>query len=133
MLAGVGLLLVCCSSSSLMVGMMGGEKTVEETASKPSKSDSDDTEAKAAPDSSTPPEPYADWRVEEGIDYPYNDIFHYHPNSTIKSSKEVCLDKCKEMSNCKLVTFNNDKTLCWGKSKAENKREHGDRNNYFKP
>ena len=133
MLAGVGLLLVCCSSSSLMVGMMGGEKTVEETASKPSKSDSDDTEAKAAPDSSAPPEPYADWRVEEGIDYPYNDIFHYHPNSTIKSSKEVCLDKCKEMSNCKLVTFNNDKTLCWGKSKAENKREHGDRNNYFKP
>ena len=138
MLAGVGLLLVCCSSSSLMAGMMGGGKTVEETASEPSKSDSGDSgdtdaKAKAAPDSSTPPEPYADWRVEEGIDYPYNYIFHYHTNSTIKASKEVCLDKCEEMSNCKLVTFNNDKTLCWGKSKAENKREHGDRNNYFKP
>ena len=139
MLAGVGLLLVCCSSSSVMAGMMGGGKTVEETASEPSKSDSGDsgdsgvTEDKTTVDSSTVPDPYADWTVEEGIDYPYNDIFHYHPNSTIKSSKKVCLDKCKEMSNCKLVTFNNDKTLCWGKSKAENKREHGDRNNYFKP
>ncbi len=138
MLAGVGLLLVCCSSSSLMAGMLGGGKTVEETASEPSKSDSGDSgDSGGSSDSGgsppPPPEPYADWRVEEGIDYPYNDIFHYHPNSTIKSSKEVCLDKCKEMSNCKLVTFNNDKTLCWGKSKAENKREHGDRNNYFKP
>ena len=139
MLAGVGLLLVCCSSSSLMVGMMGGGKTVEETASEPSKSDSGDSgDSGGSSDSGgsppPPPEPYADWRVEEGIDYPGNDIFHYWPgHATTKASKEVCLTKCKEMSNCKLVTFNNDKTLCWGKSTAANKRAHGDRNNYFKP
>ena len=132
MLAGVGLLLVCCSSSSFAASMMGGGKSADE----PSKSDSGtggsgDSGTGA---SATPPEPYADWRVEEGIDYPGNDIFHYWPgHATTKASKEVCLDKCKEMSNCKLVTFNNDKTLCWGKSTAANKREHGDRNNYFKP
>jgi hypothetical protein len=136
--------------------MMGGEKSADE----PSKSDSGtggsgdsgtggsgdsgtggsgDSGTGGSGDSgtggsSTPPEPYADWRVEEGIDYPGNDIFHYWPgHATTKASKEVCLDKCKEMSNCKLVTFNNDKTLCWGKSTAANKRSHGDRNNYFKP
>ena len=121
MLAGVGLLLVCCSSSSFAASMMGGSGD----------SGSGDS---GSGDSATPPEPYADWRVEEGIDYPGNDIFHYWPgHATTKASKEVCLDKCKEMSNCKLVTFNNDKTLCWGKSTAANKREHGHRNNYFKP
>ena len=132
MLAGVGLLLLCCSSSSLLAGMMGGEKSADE----PSKSDSGTGGSgdSGTGGSSTPPEPYADWRVEEGIDYPGNDIFHYWPgHATTKASKEVCLDKCKEMSNCKLVTFNNDKTLCWGKSTAANKRGHGDRNNYFKP
>lgn len=127
MLAGVGLLLVCCSSSSVAAAMMGEGKSTDE----PSKSDSGDSGSGDSP--TPPPEPFADWTVEEGIDYPGNDIFHYHPNSTTKSSKEVCLTKCKEMSNCKLVTFNNDKTLCWGKSTAANKREHGDRNNYFKP
>lgn len=131
MLAGVGLLLVCCSSSSFVASMMGGGKSTDE----PSKSDSGDSGDSGSGDSpALPPEPFADWTVEEGIDYPGNDIFHYWPgHATTKASKEVCLTKCKEMSNCKLVTFNNDKTLCWGKSKAENKREHGDRNNYFKP
>ena len=38
----------------------------------------------------------------------------------------------KKCPTVKLVTFNNEKTLCWGKTKAENKRDHGDRNNYFK-
>ena len=143
MLAGVGLLLVCCSSSSFAASMMGGGKSTDE----PSKNDSGSGDSSSGDsgsgdsgsgDSPTPPapppEPYADWRVEEGIDYPGNDIFHYWPgHATTKASKEVCLDKCKEMSNCKLVTFNNDKTLCWGKSTAANKRAHGDRNNYFKP
>ena len=123
MLAGVGLLLVCCSSSSFAASMMGGSGD----------SGSGDSGGSGGPPP-PPPEPYADWRVEEGIDYPGNDIFHYWPgHATTKASKEVCLDKCEEMSNCKLVTFNNDKTLCWGKSTAANKREHGDRNNYFKP
>ena len=132
MLAGVGLLMVCCSSSSVAASMMGGS---EET--KPVETDSgdsgDSSDSSDSSDSGDSPEPYADWTVENGVDYPYNDIFHYHPNSDIKASKDVCLDKCEEMSNCKLVTFNNDKTLCWGKTKAENKRDHGDRNNYFKP
>jgi len=82
-------------------------------------------------DTSTPVDPYADWSVEEGRDYPGNDIFHYHPNSTIKATKDVCLDKCEDMTNCKLVTFNNENTLCWGKSSTGG-RAHGDRNNYFK-
>lgn len=131
MLAGVGLLLVCCSSSSFVASMMGGGKSTDE----PSKSDSGDSGDSGSGDSpALPPEPFADWTVEEGIDYPGNDIFHYWPgHATTKASKEVCLTKCKEMSNCKLVTFNNDKTLCWGKSTAANKRAHGDRNNYFKP
>lgn len=138
MLAGVGLLSACCISSSFAASMMGGGKSTDE----PSKSDSSSGDSSSGDsgsgDSPTPPapppEPYADWRVEEGIDYPGNDIFHYWPgHATTKASKEVCLDKCKEMSNCKLVTFNNDKTLCWGKSTAANKRAHGDRNNYFKP
>lgn len=128
--AGVGMMMVC-SSSLAAVMMMGGGNSTDE----PSKSDSGDSgdSGDSPTPPASPPEPFADWTVEEGIDYPYNDIFHYHPNSTIKASKEVCLTKCKEMSNCKLVTFNNDKTLCWGKSKAENKMTHGDRNNYFKP
>ena len=123
MLAGVGLLSACCISSSFAASMMGG------SGGSGGSGDSGGSPTPPAP----PPNPFADWTVEEGIDYPYNDIFHYHPNSTTKASKEVCLTKCKEMSNCKLVTFNNDKTLCWGKSTAENKMEHGDRNNYFKP
>ena len=127
MLAGVGLLLVCCSSSSLVAGMMGG--------SGGSGGSGDSGDSGGPPPPPPPPtEPFADWTVEEGIDYPGNDIFHYWPgHATTKASKEVCLTKCKEMSNCKLVTFNNDKTLCWGKSTAANKRAHGDRNNYFKP
>lgn len=124
MLAGVGLLSVCCMSSSVAAAMMGGSSDSGGSGG------SGGSPTPPAP----PPEPYADWRVEEGIDYPGNDIFHYWPgHATTKASKEVCLDKCKEMSNCKLVTFNNDKTLCWGKSTAANKMTHGDRNNYFKP
>ena len=140
MLAGVGLLLVCCSSSSFAASMMGGSGDSGSGDSGSGDSGSGDSGSgdSGSGDSPTPPapppEPYADWRVEEGIDYPGNDIFHYWPgHATTKASKEVCLDKCKEMSNCKLVTFNNDKTLCWGKSTAANKRAHGDRNNYFKP
>lgn len=145
MLAGVGLLLVCCSSSSFAASMMGGSGDSGSGDSGSGDSGSGDSSSgdsgsgdSGSGDSPTPPapppEPYADWRVEEGIDYPGNDIFHYWPgHATTKASKEVCLDKCKEMSNCKLVTFNNDKTLCWGKSTAANKRAHGDRNNYFKP
>ena len=91
MLAGVGLLMVCCSSSSVAASMMGGSETIEET--KPVETDSGD--------SGDSPEPYADWTVENGVDYPGSDIFHYHPNSDIKASKDVCLDKCEEMSNCK--------------------------------
>ena len=124
--AAFGLLCLCSISSSIAASMMGGSETIEET--KSAETDSGDSG-----DSGDSPEPYADWTVENGVDYPYNDIFHYHPNSDIKASKDVCLDKCEEMSNCKLVTFNNEKTLCWGKTKAENKRDHGDRNNYFKP
>ena len=133
MLAGVGLLLVCCSSSSFAASMMGGSGDSGSGDSGSGDSGSGDSGGSGGPPP-PPPEPYADWRVEEGIDYPGNDIFHYWPgHATTKASKEVCLDKCEEMSNCKLVTFNNDKTLCWGKSTAANKREHGDRNNYFKP
>ena len=72
------------------------------------------------------------WRVEERIDYPGGDIFHYHPNSNPIANEKVCLDKCMSMDNCKLVTFNKAKTLCWGKKVANNRREHGDRFNYFK-
>ena len=130
MLAGVGLLMVCCSSSSVAASMMGGSEETKPVATKSAESSDDSGDSSDSGDS---PEPYADWTVENGVDYPGSDIFHYHPNSDIKASKDVCLDKCEEMSNCKLVTFNNEKTLCWGKTKAENKRDHGDRNNYFKP
>ena len=121
--AGVGLLVVCGSSSAAAAMMMGGKEKED-----PVVADSDSDSG----GSGTTTEPYADWRVEEGHDYPGNDIFHYHPNSTTKATKEVCLDKCDDMSNCKLVTFNNEKTLCWGKSTTGG-RAHGDRNNYFKP
>ena len=127
MLAGVGALSMSCICSSLVAGAMGG--------SGGSGGSGDSGGSGGSPPPPPPPtEPFADWTVEEGIDYPGNDIFHYWPgHATTKASKEVCLTKCKEMSNCKLVTFNNDKTLCWGKSTAANKRAHGDRNNYFKP
>ena len=128
--AGVGLLVVCGSSSVAAMMMGGGEEspTVATKTTEPSTSGGSDDSG----GSGTPTEPYVDWRVEEGHDYPGNDIFHYHPNSTTKATKEVCLDKCDDMSNCKLVTFNNEKTLCWGKSTTGG-RAHGDRNNYFKP
>ena len=93
---------------------------------KKKKKDSDDEDA--APDA-PPSDPY---RVEAGIDYPGSDIFHYWPGGAIKATKDVCLDKCTELPACKLVTFNNAETLCWGKSAANNKKTHGDRNNYFK-
>ena len=83
----------------------------------------------AAPD---PPPPSDSYRIEVGIDYPGSDIFYYSPDGDIKATKDVCLDKCTDLPACKLVTFNNAETLCWGKSVAENKRDHGNRNNYFK-
>ena len=129
--AGVGLLVVCSSSSAAAMMMGGKEKEDPVVATKDVDSDDSDDDSDSG-GSGTTTEPYADWRVEEGHDYPDNDIFHYHPNSTTKASKEVCLDKCDDMSNCKLVTFNNEKTLCWGKSTTGG-RAHGDRNNYFKP
>ena len=125
--AGVGFLVVCGSSSAAAMMMGGKEKEDPVVATKDV--DSDDSDSGG---SGTTTEPYADWRVEEGHDYPGNDIFHYWPGGDIKATKEVCLDKCEGMSNCKLVTFNNEKTLCWGKSTTGG-RAHGDRNNYFKP
>ena len=83
----------------------------------------------AAPD---PPPPSDSYRIEVGIDYPGSDIFYYSPDGDIKATKDVCLDKCTDLPACKLVTFNNAETLCWGKSAANNKKTHGDRNNYFK-
>src|SRR6056300_1584847 len=109
---GVVVLMVVCSSSSAAMLMMGGEE-------KPSE---------ASPVAS----PAAKWRVEERIDYPGNDIFHYHPKSKPVANERVCLDKCMSMNNCKLVTFNKAKTLCWGKKAAANRKNHGDRFNYFK-
>ena len=110
-------LLLCISSSVGAALMMGGEKesvVATKTAKIPVKAEAD---------------PY---RIETGIDYPGSDIFHYWPGGAIKATKDVCLDKCTELPNCKLVTFNNIHSLCWGKSAANNKRKHGDRNNYFK-
>ena len=127
MLAGVGLMMVCCSSSSAFM-MMGGDGDDDKKKKKDSDDDSGSDDEDAAPDA-PPPDPY---RIEAGIDYPGSDIFHYWPGGAIKATKDVCLDKCTELPACKLVTFNNAETLCWGKSVAENKRDHGDRNNYFK-
>jgi hypothetical protein len=128
MLAGVGLLVVCCSSSSAFM-MMGSEDPV--VPKTPTKKSPEQIEADedAAPD---PPPPSDSYRIEVGIDYPGSDIFYYSPDGDIKATKDVCLDKCTDLPACKLVTFNNAETLCWGKSVAENKRDHGDRNNYFK-
>jgi hypothetical protein len=137
MIAAAGLMMVCCSSSSAMM-MMGGDgdddkkKKKDSDDDKKKKKDSDDDSGSddedAAPDA-PPPDPY---RIEAGIDYPGSDIFHYWPGGAIKATKDVCLDKCTELPACKLVTFNNAETLCWGKSAANNKKTHGDRNNYFK-
>lgn len=71
-------------------------------------------------------EPFADWRLEENVDYPYNDIF------SMKGSKETCLERCEEMSNCKLVAFDSN-NKCWGKSAAENKLIRPGSITYFKP
>ena len=133
MIAGLGMM--CLSSSSMAALMMGGGEEADGSGAGGAGAGAGAGGAGTGDsgDSGDSPEPYADWTVENGVDYPGSDIFHYHPNSDIKASKDVCLDKCEEMSNCKLVTFNNDKTLCWGKTKAENKRDHSDRNNYFKP
>jgi len=130
MVIGVVGLLLCVSSSAAAALMMGGD----DDAKKPSTEPSAAGPSAAGPSSAGPPPvPWSDWRIENGIDYPGNDLFHYHPNSTPIGEKSVCLEKCKELSNCKLVTFNNTETLCWGKSQAQNQRPHGDRNNYYKP
>lgn len=71
-------------------------------------------------------EPFADWRLEENVDYPYNDVF------SMKGSKETCLERCEEMSNCKLVAFGSNNN-CWGKSAAENKLIRPGSITYFKP
>jgi hypothetical protein len=128
--AGVGLLVVCSSSSAAAMMMGGKEKEDPVVATKDADSDDDSgsDDEDAAPDA-PPPDPY---RIEAGIDYPGSDIFHYWPGGAIKATKDVCLDKCTELPACKLVTFNNAETLCWGKSAANNKKTHGDRNNYFK-
>ena len=94
--------------------------------------EADDAQAEAGADNAQaapPPKPYT---IEVGIDYPGSDIFHYSPDGAIKATKDVCLDKCTDLPACKLVTFNNAETQCWGKYAAENKRDHNDRNNYFK-
>jgi hypothetical protein len=124
-------LLLCISSSVGAALMMGGEKesvVATKTAKIPVKA-----EAEATKTAKIPVKAEADpYRIETGIDYPGSDIFHYWPGGAIKATKDVCLDKCTELPNCKLVTFNNIHSLCWGKSAANNKRKHGDRNNYFK-
>jgi hypothetical protein len=130
MIAGLG---VMCLSSSVGAALMMGGGDGDAPSAGDGGGGGGAGGGAGGDDSGESPESYTDWTEEEGVDYPGNDIFHYHPNSTITASKEVCLDKCEEMSNCKLVTFNNDKTLCWGKTEAENKRDHSDRNNYFKP
>ena len=75
----------------------------------------------------------AGWKIEDNIDYPDGtNLFHYYATSTPKASEAVCLDKCKTTPNCKLVTFNKSKTLCWGKSDIKTKVPNTDRINYFK-
>lgn len=74
-----------------------------------------------------------EWRIEKDVDYPGNDIFHFYASSFPKATEKNCLDKCKSMNTCKFVTFNNDKTLCWGKNKMGEGTKHNDRMNYFKP
>ena len=79
------------------------------------------------------------WTIEDNTDYaaipgtPTNNLFHYHTTSNPKASEVVCLEKCKNTPNCKLVTFNKAKTLCWGKNNALSKQSHTDRISYFNP
>ena len=119
-----GILCLCSISSSIAASMMGDGETTDPVVPKTPEQIKAD-EAKAAP----PPKPYT---IEVGIDYPGSDIFYYSPDGAIKATKDVCLDKCTDLPACKLVTFNNAETHCWGKYAAENKRDHNDRNNYFK-
>ena len=112
----LGVIAVCVSSSVAATLYLSGDK---ETPSPPS-----------APAEEPAPSIPPGWRVEERVDYPGNDIFHYHPGSNPVASESVCLDKCASMDNCKLVTFNKSKTLCWGKNIT--RIDHGDRFNYFK-
>jgi len=121
--AGVGLMMVCCSSSVAALMMGGSEETPAAPVAAGAGADTGSDDEDAAPD------PY---RIEAGIDYPGSDLFHYWPGGAIKATKDVCLDKCTDLPTCKLVTFNNAETLCWGKSAANNKKTHDDRNNYFK-
>jgi hypothetical protein len=79
------------------------------------------------------PDPFPNWRFERNIDYPGNDVFHLHSQSSPIANRINCITKCNQMGNCNLVTMNNAHTLCWGKSKAANSRPQGDRMNFFKP
>lgn len=71
-------------------------------------------------------DPFADWRLEENTDYPFNDVF------SMKGSRETCIEKCEEESNCKLVVIRNGN--CWGKHWfGNNKNTVPGSNAYFKP
>lgn len=59
-------------------------------------------------------EPFADWRLEENVNYPYNDIFN------MKGSEDDCLERCEGIPECRLVVFGS-RDNCWGKTAAENK------------
>ena len=117
-IAALVLLLVCCCSSSMAMMMSGGgDEGGDEPASLgPSTGPSASQRSEEEEEEEVPPRDRFEWEVEGGIDYPYNDLYHYHENSTPVGSKEACLDKCAEMENCQFVTFNNELTKCWGKS-----------------
>ena len=134
-IAAVVLLLLCCSSSSIAAMTMGGggDDTSKSPGDSSAKKSEKEPEKEATPPAPPPPpRERFEWKVEGGIDYPYNDLYHYHEKSTPIGSKEACLDKCAEMENCKFVTFNNELTKCWGKSQKGNQVSHGGRVNYFK-
>ena len=156
-----GILCLCSISSSIAASMMGyGEttdpvvpKTPEQIKADEAKAardalkampdatedeitdaqaEADDAQAEAGADNAQAAPPPKTYTREVGIDYPVSDIFYYSPDGAIKATKDVCLEKCTDLPACKLVTFNNAETHCWGKYAAENKRDHNDRNNYFK-
>jgi len=137
-IAAIVLLLLCCSSSIAAMTMGGGDDTSKSPSDSSAKKSKEEPEEEPEEEPAPPPAPPApprerfEWRIESGVDYPYNDLFHYHRNSTPIGSEAVCLDKCAEMDNCKFVTFNPEKTLCWGKHTKGNQVSHGGRVNYFK-
>jgi len=60
---------------------------------------------------------YPQYSIHLDHDAPQSDIWYLHQGTDPKADRETCFKKCNDDPECRGLTFNKDKTACWGKRK----------------